>query len=231
MDELSAIAREHGVPLIQDAAHALGASYHGRRIGELSDFSCFSFQAVKHITTGDGGMILLGDEGLAPKARRLRWFGIDRTAKQRGVWENDIKEIGYKYQMTDLAAALGLAALDEFESTLAKRRELLAEYERGLAGIPGVEAIGAGFADRTHAAWLCTVLAENRLGLMRKLRDNHIESAQVHYRNDAYTVFRGTRSDLPNMDALEDKYLVLPLHPKLAASDVRRVCAVIKSGW
>jgi dTDP-4-amino-4,6-dideoxygalactose transaminase len=176
-------------------------------------------------------MLMIRDPELVEKAKRLRWFGIDRSAKQLGIWENDITEVGYKYQMTDLAAALGLAALDEYETTLGTRQALLAEYIRGLAGVPGVELIGAGYTDRTHAAWLCTVLVENRVGLMKKLREHHIESAQVHYRNDRYSIFGGRQQCFPNMDALEDKYLVLPLHGKLTAGDVQRVCAVIKSGW
>ena len=231
LDELHAIAREHGLVFIEDAAHALGAAYKGRPVGGLSDFTMFSFQAIKLMTTGDGGMLMLRDPGLVEKAKRLRWFGIDRSAKQLGVWENDITEVGYKYQMTDLSAALGLAALDEYASTLAKRQSLLDGYVRGFAGVPGIELIGAGHTDRTHAAWLCTVLVEDRVGLMRKLREHRIESGQVHYRNDRYKIFGGRQEGFTNMDALEDRYLVLPLHGKMSLGDVDRVCSVVKSGW
>jgi perosamine synthetase len=231
MDELQSIANDHGLKIIEDAAHALGAAYKGRNIGCLSDFTMFSFQAIKSITTGDGGMLVLKDNSLIDKAHRIRWFGIDRKAKQEGTWQNDIYEIGYKYQMTDIAAALGLAGLDEFDRTLALRRSLLSEYERGLENIPGVTVIGADYHDRTHAAWMCTVLVEMREELQTKLREHGIESAQVHYRNDRYSVFGGRRDDYPNMDAIEDKYLVLPLHTHMSLSDVRRVCAVIRDGW
>ena len=91
----------------------MGAVYKGKPIGSISDYTMFSFQAIKHITTGDGGMLSVRHSEAA-KAKRLRWFGIDREAKQGGVWENDIKEIGYKYQMTDVSAAMGLAALEDF---------------------------------------------------------------------------------------------------------------------
>jgi dTDP-4-amino-4,6-dideoxygalactose transaminase len=195
MDALQAIADEHGLLLIEDAAHALGATYKGRSIGGISDFTIFSFQAIKHITTGDGGMLLLKDPDMADQARRLRWFGIDRRAKQKGIWENDITD------------------------------------EHGLRGVTGLEVVGAAHPDRTHAAWICTVLAENREGLQRKLRDNHIESAQVHYRNDRYSIFGGRRTDFPNMDAVEDRYLVLPLHSRMGIEQVQCVCSVIREGW
>lgn len=231
MAELQSIAREHKLALIEDAAHAVGAAYEGASIGSLSDFTMFSFQAVKHITTGDGGMVVMKNPDLIEKARRLRWFGIDRKAKQGGIWQNDIKEVGYKYQMTDIAAAMGLAALAEIDETLALRRRLFTAYERGLAGIPGVTLVGAQQPDRVHGAWLCTVLAENRVQLQAKLREHNIESAQVHYRNDRYSILGGRRPDYPNMDAVEDRYLVLPLHTKMSLADVERVCRVIRSGW
>jgi dTDP-4-amino-4,6-dideoxygalactose transaminase len=231
MEELHRIADEYGLKLIEDAAHALGGTYRGKNIGELSDLTMFSFQAIKSITTADGGMLIVKDENLADKGRRIRWFGIDRKAKQDGNWQNDIVEVGYKYQMTDISAALGLAALDEFDQTLAYRQALLTEYGRQLDGIPGLRTIGLGYNDRTHAAWMCTVLVERRERLQTKLREHGIESAQVHYRNDRYTIFGGRRSDFPNMDAIEDSYLVLPLHTRMDISDVERVCAAIREGW
>jgi perosamine synthetase len=231
MRELREIADERQIPIIEDAAHAVGATYDGKYIGQLSEFTMFSFQAIKHITTGDGGMLVLKDSSLRPKADLIRWFGIDRSAKQLGIWENDIREIGYKYQMTDIAATLGLAALDEFDATLALRKQLLACYERGLAGVPGIILIGSGYTDRVHAAWMCTVVVERRRELQRKLREHDIESDQVHYRNDRYSIFGSRRENLPNMDAIEDKYLVLPLHTRMCEADVERVCSVVRSGW
>lgn len=232
LEPLLAIADDCGVPLIEDAAQAVGATYHGQPIGSISDFTAFSFQAIKHITTGDGGMLMLKDSELVAKTKRIRWFGIDREAKQGGTWENDISEIGYKYQMTDIAAAMGLAALDTLDETLALRRSLLARYESGLASVDGIEVVGRGCDDREHAAWLCTVLVEGRRQLEQKLREHAIESGQVHFRNDRYSVFAEFRTDdLPNMDAIEDKYLVLPLHTHMTIEDVDRVCETIRSGW
>ncbi len=210
----------------------LGATYKGKTIGEISPFTMFSFQAIKHITTGDGGMLVMQDQNLAPKAERIRWFGIDRSNKQKGVWENDITEVGYKYQMTDISAAMGIAALREFDQTLTHRQQLFEEYKKGFNGAAGIKLIGANADDRTHAAWLCTALVENdRLGFMRRLRDKKIESGQVHYRNDRYSILGGRRDDLPNMDAVEENYIVLPLHMKMTKENVQYICEVIKEGW
>lgn len=231
MDELKTIAQEWNIPVIEDAAHALGASYKGVPIGAVSDLTMFSFQAIKHITTGDGGMLSIKNSDLRAKAERIRWFGIDRTAKQMGHWENDIKDIGYKYQMTDIAAAMGLAALEEFNEIFRIRREIFAVYEKELSDISGIQFIGGGYEDRIHAAWLSTVIAENRFELQKKLRANNIESNQVHYRNDRYSIFGGRKDNLPQMDMLEDKYLVLPLHTRMSINDAEKICDVIKSGW
>lgn len=231
MEELQSIARQFNIPVIEDAAHALGATYHGKRIGEISEFTMFSFQAIKHLTTGDGGMLVIQNTALAPKAERIRWFGIDRSNKQKGVWENDIREVGYKYQMTDIGAAMGLAALKEFDETLKHRQSIFETYKKGLNGAEGIKLIGAHHTDRTHAAWLCTALVDRRIDFMHKLRDHKIESSQVHFRNDRYSVLGGRRSDLPNMDAVEDKYIVLPMHTHMTNADAEYVCEIIKKGW
>lgn len=231
MAGLRKIAAEYGIPLIEDAAQALGATYDGVPVGSVSDFTVFSFQAIKHITTGDGGMLTFSDNSKLELAKRLRWFGIDRTSKQLGVWENDIKEIGYKYQMTDIGAAMGLAGLAEFDEILSLRRTLLKRYESGLSNIPFVQFLGYEPENVTHAAWLATIAVENRRELQRKLLSHNIETNQVHYRNDRYSVFGGRQGNLPNMDLMEEKYLCLPLHTKMTISDVDRIIEVIASGW
>ncbi len=231
MDELHAIAKEYNIPVIEDAAHALGATYKGKKVGEISQFTMYSFQAIKHITTGDGGMLVVQDKNIVPKAERIRWFGIDRSNKQKGIWENDITEVGYKYQMTDIAAAMGIAALHEFDETLAHRQKLFEVYKKGLQGIDGIKLIGATHTDRTHAAWLCTAIVERRENFMKYLRENKIESGQVHYRNDRYSILGGRRDDLPFMDSIEDNYIVLPLNTHLTEANIEFVCDTIRKGW
>lgn len=231
MNELLAIAAEYNIPVIEDAAHALGATYNGKPIGSISHFTMFSFQAIKHITTGDGGMLVVRDKNIVAKGERVRWFGIDRSNKQKGTWENDIWEVGYKYQMTDIAAAMGLAGLKLFDKTLAHRQKLFGIYKEGLKNVPGLKLIGTDYTDRTHAAWLCTAIVEKRVDFMNYLRENKIESGQIHYRNDRYSVLGGRRDDLPMMDAVEDKYIVLPLNSHLSEQQIEYVCETIRKGW
>jgi perosamine synthetase len=211
-------------PVVEDCAQALGAD-----VGH-ADFSCFSFQAVKHVTTGDGGMLLLSgwDEELVQAARRLRWFGIDRAAKQAGLWENDIREAGFKYQMTDIAASMGIAGLDDLADQLEARHGLMAAYADGLEGIDGIRLVD----DQPYgAAWLCTIAADRRDDLKRMLADRGIESDQLHSRNDRYTIFERFRGRFPNMDEMDGQYLCLPFHMGLGAADVEEVCDAIRSGW
>ena len=233
MDELQSIADKWDIPIIEDAAHAVGAKYKGVAIGSISDFTMFSFQAIKHITTGDGGMVVIKNKELVDKAERLRWFGIDRKAKQAGIWENDITEIGYKYQMTDIAAAMGIVSLEEFDAQSNLRKKLFKTYSEELADLKSLRIVGSGFTDREHAAWLFTVIVKDRYKLQEKLRDNKIESNQMHFRNDRYSIFKEFTDGkkFPNMDKVEDDYLVLPLHTKMTVEDAKRVWAVIKSGW
>jgi perosamine synthetase len=220
---LKSISVEYNLPLIEDAAHALGATFEGKSIGSISDYTVFSFQAIKHITTGDGGMLMIKDPKKVDEAKRLRWFGIDRNQKFNGIWENDITEIGYKYQMNDIAAAMGLAGLEEFDEMLVYRKMLFSTYVSRLNKIPEMSVLGGGEID-SHAAWLLTVLVPDAMKLRDFLFELGIESGQVHFRNDRYSIFGERRTDLSNMDSIERSYLVLPLHSHLSLQDVNYVC-------
>jgi|SRR3989344_806217 len=234
LDELQEIADNWHIPLIEDAAQAHGAKYKGEFVGSITDFTCFSFQAIKIIAAPDSGMLTVKNTDHEIIANRLRWFGLDRKAKQesllKGIWEGDIWELGWKYQMTDIAAAMGIEALKEIDATLLHHRQLFNAYQEGLQGIPGISFIGD---DDLHqsSCWLATAFVENRNRLQAKLAENGIESDPVHYRNDRYSIFGGRVEDCPNMDALENKYLVLPKHFNLTVEDVSRICKVIRSGW
>lgn len=209
------------IPLIEDCAQSLGGA---EPIGE---FACYSFQAVKHVTTGDGGMLVLPKDRQA-EAKRRRWFGIDREAKLNGTWANDITEVGYKYQMTDIAASMGLCGLDSLDHQITFRRALRDAYVSNLSDVDGIQVLDQ---DQESACWLCTVLVERREDFKRKLLAEGIESDQVHYRNDRYTIFKDFPGEFPNMDAIDGKYLCIPLHMGMDLSDVERICDVIRSGW
>jgi dTDP-4-amino-4,6-dideoxygalactose transaminase len=230
MTEINKIAKAHNLQVIEDAAHALGAKYNEISIGSISDFTVFSFQAIKHLTTGDGGYLSIKNHELIEKAKRLRWFGIDRSAKQLGIWENDITEIGYKYQLTDLAAAIGLAGLDEYESTLNHRKSLFKRYQENLTSSKNTTILNNDlYPNKFHAAWMFTIASHNRREIQIKLFQNNIESNQVHYRNDRYSIFAKSRGKFNEMDKIEDQYLVLPLHTKMSTAQVDKVCEIILS--
>lgn len=212
-----------GPMVIEDCAQALGSG----AVARFGLFSCFSFQAVKHIGTGDGGMLVLPG-GIAEKARRMRWFGIDREAKLNGTWANDITEVGRKYQMNDGCAAMVLAGLDHLDAQITFRRAMRDAYVSNLSGVDDIQVLDQ---DPESACWLCTVLVERREDFKRKLLAEGIESDQVHYRNDRYTIFKDFRGEFPNMDAIDGKYLCIPLHMGMDLADVERICDVIRSGW
>ena len=224
LSELNKIAKKYKVKLIQDAAQSLGNIYKNKPITQYSDFTIFSFQAIKHISSGDGGLLCFKDKKILKKAYRMRWFGIDRLKKQGGTWENDIKEIGYKYQMTDLGAAILLDALKEFSKIRKHRKKIFDIYEKNLKKNKKIKIINAS-GKFTHSNWLFTILVDEKDYLQKKLRQSNIETNQVHFRNDRYSIFKKFVSNkkFPNMDLVEKKYLVLPVHTKMRFSDANYV--------
>jgi perosamine synthetase len=205
LDEIVALCAKKNIPLIEDAAQAVGSDNWGK-----GDFVCLSFQAIKTFTTGDGGALLVKDPALAAKARRLRWFGIDRTKGQLGAV---IEEAGYKYHMNDINAAIGRGNLRTLPKRLAHRRELVEEYRRlGVSAYP----------------WCAFTLSDRRDELRAELLNNGISAEAYNNRNDAQPVFGGRR-DLPVMGGIEHRYLFLPLHGGVTVEDVRRICAIIQA--
>ena len=229
MDELIKISKKNNITLIEDAAHALGAKYKGKPIGGISDFSTFSFQAIKHFTTGDGGMLIVKNKKLEDKAKRIRWFGIDRKKKQQGIWKNDVHEIGYKYQMTDIAATMGCDSLKEFNNIIKHRQKIYKTYLKELSKNKKVQCIHDYDKKKSHGAWLFTISVSNKDFVQKKLRQHNIETNQVHFRNDRYSIFKKyvKGKKFPNMDYLENKYLVLPLHHKVTVKDVKFISKLV----
>ena len=229
LDELHALTKKYKIPLIEDAAHALGATYKGKPIGSISDFTMFSFQAIKHITTADGGMLCMKNKKMIKKAKRIRWFGIDREKKQKATWENDIFEIGYKYQMTDLGASVGLEGLKDFKKILNHRKNIFNIYLEKLSNNKNIICVNKDDGKRTHAAWLFTIISKKKDFIQKKLREKRIETNQVHFRNDKYSIFkkfvRGKK--YPNMDYVENKYLAIPVHHKVSFNKAKYIADLI----
>ena len=220
LKELSLLAKKNKLILIQDAAQSLGATYKKKCITSYADFTIFSFQAIKQISSGDGGMLVFKDKSIVEKAKRLRWFGIDRLAKQSGTWKNDIKEIGYKYQMTDIGAALLLESIKEFSKIASHRKLIFNTYKKILSKNKNVTVVDSSDG-KGHVHWLFTILVEKKDYLQKQLRLKLIETNQVHFRNDKYSIFKKFTKNkrFPNMDSVEEEYLVLPIHTKVTLND------------
>lgn len=233
MDEISALARARDLAVIEDAAHALGATYRRKPIGAISRFTCFSFQAIKHLTTGDGGAICCTNAEDTEQVFRRRWFGIDRKRDLPSILgerQYNLHNVGYKYHLNDLAAAVGLGNLETFPQRLARRRAIHTRYRTDLVNVPGLMLLRQD-ADRESACWLFTVRVQQREALIRKLAAGKIPASVVHQRIDRNELFRGVRDDLPGQTLFDAEQLALPLHEALTDDDVSRVIAAVRGGW
>ncbi len=215
--------------VIEDAAHALGASTSAAKVGSCvhSDMCCFSFHPVKTITTGEGGAVTTNDDGLAERLRRFRNHGMERRPDV-GPWAYEVNEIGFNYRLTDLQAALGLSQMRKLERFLARRRALADRYRRELADaplvLPPAPPDGVG-----HAYHLFTVRVADRDRIFGELRDRGI-GVQVHYipihHQPAFA--RWAPGPLPAADDAHRGLLSLPLHPDLSDADQDRVIEALR---
>ena len=228
LNELNKIAKKNKLILIQDAAQSLGATYKKKSITSYADYTIFSFQAIKHVTSGDGGMLVLKNKNLAKKALRIRWFGIDRPKKQGGTWENNIKEVGYKYQMTDIGASILLESIKEFKKITAHRKKIFNTYLKNLSKNKKIKIVNSK-GNFVHAHWIFTIILDRKDFLQKKLRLKSIETNQVHFRNDKYSIFNKfvKNRKFKNMDKVENKYLTLPIHTKMTVADAFKISNLI----
>ena len=195
------------------------------------DYVCYSFQAIKHLTTGDGGMLVVNNEDDYQRAKKLRWFGIDREAKQAANWQvykgrsitTDFDEAGWKYQMTDIAAALGIGALKSYNHIMEHHYKIAQIYYEGLRENSNVAIIGG--------TWGFPILVKDRDSFAKMLLSHGVETNVVQVRNDILSVFGGKRQDLPMMDLVEDDYIYLPLHMFVSEEDAYNICQLIRGGW
>lgn len=233
MDALEELAATHELLLVEDAAHAVGGAFGNRRIGAIGDATCFSFYVTKNLVTGEGGMVTTADAELAARVRRLCLHGMDCDAWQRfsvhSFRHYEVTEPGFKSNMTDVQAALGIHQLAKVERGLARRLEIWAAYDAGLAGLP-VEPPAAEEPATVHARHLYSVLVEAgrpRDGVLDGLIGHRIGTG-VHYRpvhlHPFYRERFGHREgDFPHAEAIGERTLSLPLSPALTDADVADV--------
>jgi dTDP-4-amino-4,6-dideoxygalactose transaminase len=239
LDPLDDVAQRHGLAIVEDAAHALPTRYKGRTIGSRSNLAAFSFYATKNMTTGEGGA-LTGDPDLLETARVLGLHGMSKDAWKRfdrsGSWAYDVAVPGFKYNMTDLQASLGLHQLAKLERFHARRREVAARYHEAFAASPALEPPTE--APHADSAWHLYVL-RLRTERLRIDRDAFIDGlaarnigTSVHYRPvhmmSYYAERYGHRPDVfpVSRDAFE-RMLSIPLHPRLSDADVDDVIAAV----
>ncbi len=201
LSSLSKICSDHGLKLIEDAAHALGATYNGNPIGSHGDFVCFSFQAIKHLTTGDGGLLSCKSAQDYERGKLLRWYGIRRPADLK----RDIPEWGYKFHMNDIAATIGIENLKGLCLDLRKRREN-AEFFTGRLAYDS-------------ALWFLPWHDSNPQAFMKYMASKNVSCGTVHERNDHYSMFRDSRCSLPGVDAFYKTQVNLPIGPWLTKKD------------
>jgi perosamine synthetase len=224
---LSKIAADAGVMLIEDAAHALGAHYEGRVLGTHADFVMFSLQAIKHMTTVDGGMLVCRDAGAAARGRLLRWFGMDRQAPRT---ELDITEVGYKYHMNNVTATMGLVQLAHVQAVIDRHIANGRYFDQALAGIPGLTLCGWDAAAEP-SYWMYTVLVERRAEFARRLAERGIATSLAHKRNDRHSVFAASRTPLPALDVFFEKMIHIPCGWWVSDEDREYIAATVREGW
>ena len=239
MDTLQEISQTHNLMLIDDAAHAIPTEYKGKYIGNLGDLSAFSFYANKNLTTGEGGMITTNSDAFAKPLRTMRLHGIDKDAwarqSQRNIWHYDIATEGYKYNMTDIQAAMGLCQLMKLNKQHERRRNFAQIYQKELAKFPQIRTPVAPDNPREHAWHLYIIQLQtgNRDAFVEALSEANIECS-VHYIPlhlfDFYQEQYGYRvGDFPCAEAAFERVVSLPLHPGLTEEDIHIVINAIGS--
>jgi dTDP-4-amino-4,6-dideoxygalactose transaminase len=241
MDPILALAREHGLAVIEDAAHAVGTEYRGRRIGGLGNAAVFSFHPIKNITTGEGGMITTDDDSFAARLRLLRFHGVERDAwKAYGTTRlphYDVVMPGLKYNLTDIHAAVGLRQLARLEGFLQRRTTLAHRYDAVLAGLPQVHPLGRVPYPSRHAHHLYVVrLGLEQLTATREQIMGEVQAAgiglglhflAVHGLSYYRQRFGNLDVELPAATDASRRIFSLPLYPLMSEADVDEVCSVL----
>jgi perosamine synthetase len=225
MSAIRKIADSYAVPIIEDCAHALGARYQGHPVGTLGDFAIFSFQAIKHLTTIDGGMLVLRDPSRVDSARKLRWFGLSKGVARTSV---DIETAGFKYNMNNVTAAIGLVQLEVIEERLSIYRDNGRFFDERFGGLKGVTP---GFVedgvDPTY--WLYTLCCDDWQAIASALAAAGFTASKVHRPNHLHSVFKPYRRPLPNLDCFYDRLVHLPCGPWIGKPERELIARTIEN--
>lgn len=234
MEEIHALARKHGIPVIEDAAHACGAEYRGRKIGGLSEITCFSFHAVKNLAMGEGGAITTANEEYDRRLRKLRWLGISKDTWSRAdtgqgySWYYNIEEVGYKYHLSDVAAAIGLAQLSKLERTNARRRQIVQCYNEAFAELDWLERpVERPYVKSALHNYVIKVSDRDRL--MAYLKERGISTGMHYIPNHLYDMYEPYRTELPVTEEVWKRLVTLPLFPNMTNEQVDYVVSSLRA--
>lgn len=206
LQELRDIADKYGIFLIEDCAHALGATYAGKGVGTIGDFSIFSFQAIKHMTTIDGGVLVIKNPNQLMAAKKIRWFGMLKGVPRTEV---DISSIGYKYNMNNVTATIGLVQLMGISKLLEKHKLNGQYYDNSIAKIPGLD-FAICDQDGKSSYWIYTLLSEFSGDLEKTLNAAGIQASKLHRPNNKHTIFMGSNKNLSGLDKFYRRLLHIP---------------------
>lgn len=231
MYQIMTIAKEHNLKVIVDAAHALGATYNGTSIAQWGDYVCYSFQAIKQITTVEGGMLVVNtNEEDYKRANILRWYGIDRQAdRDKPDRYEAFTELGWRYIPNDVFMAMGIVQFRDNMPKVTKKRKKLAElYYKLLKDNPNITFL-RNENDRESGWWLMTVICRDRDKVREVLAKNGIMTGMAHYRNDISPAISSKKEALLGMDSVDGHYLCLPIHYDVTEIDVKNICSILNT--
>jgi dTDP-4-amino-4,6-dideoxygalactose transaminase len=217
--------------VIEDGAHSLGSEYKGKLIGTHGNLTMFSLQAIKHITSIDGGLLLSPHKELHQRGRLMRWYGIDRDSDRKDFrCEADIEEWGFKFHMNDVCATVGIENLKHFNEIISVHRDNAKYYDENLKDVTGVTLLKreSGF---NSAFWIYSMLVENRDGFYKWMDKCGVTVSQVHERNDKHTCVQEYRTSLPSLDRTIGKIVSIPVGWWVTNEEREYIVDCIKKGW
>lgn len=227
MDAFNKIAEDTGLPIIEDAAHALGAKYNGKMIGNNAPFTVFSLQAIKHLTTIDGGFLAVKSEEDFDRGVRLRWFGLD---KKHSRLSNDIKEVGYKYAMNNVNATIGKIQMAHVNEIVGKYIDNGKFYDKALVGVDGIKLVKYN-KNTEPSYWLYTMQVERRDDFCKAIEAAGITATPLHHRSDTHTIFAESKRELPNMEKWYNSFVHIPCGWWVDDETRNNIVEAIKKGW